>query len=82
MSDEYMPPCKDCADRAVGCHGTCGRYKEYKERYGRRVDELGEIRRRRRILTEYRNDTYRRKAPWRSRTFCRGSRSRNTETKN
>ena len=24
-------PCKDCPDRAVGCHGTCEKYAEYKE---------------------------------------------------
>lgn len=24
------PPCKDCKDRHVGCHGACERYKQYK----------------------------------------------------
>lgn len=24
------PPCKGCEDRAVGCHGSCERYKQYK----------------------------------------------------
>ena len=24
------PPCKGCEDRAVGCHGACERYKQYK----------------------------------------------------
>ena len=24
------PPCKGCADRSVGCHGACERYKQYK----------------------------------------------------
>lgn len=24
------PPCKDCKDRHVGCHGDCERYKQYK----------------------------------------------------
>ena len=23
-------PCKDCSDRAVGCHGRCERYQEWK----------------------------------------------------
>lgn len=23
------PPCKDCKDRAVGCHGQCERYAEF-----------------------------------------------------
>lgn len=22
-------PCKDCQDRAVGCHGQCARYAEF-----------------------------------------------------
>lgn len=22
-------PCKDCADRALGCHSVCEKYKEY-----------------------------------------------------
>lgn len=25
-----QPPCKDCHDRVLGCHGTCDRYKEYR----------------------------------------------------
>lgn len=24
------PPCKHCADRKVGCHGACERYKQFK----------------------------------------------------
>ena len=24
-------PCKDCTNRAVGCHGICAEYKSYKE---------------------------------------------------
>lgn len=24
-------PCKGCADRAVGCHASCGKYIEYAE---------------------------------------------------
>lgn len=23
------PPCKNCPDREVGCHSTCGRYAEF-----------------------------------------------------
>ena len=22
-------PCKDCVDRAVGCHSTCDKYKQF-----------------------------------------------------
>lgn len=28
-------PCKDCTDRAVGCHSTCARYKQYREDFQR-----------------------------------------------
>lgn len=24
--------CKDCRERAIGCHGACERYREYKAR--------------------------------------------------
>ncbi len=24
------PPCKNCTDRKVGCHGDCERYKQFK----------------------------------------------------
>ena len=24
-----VPPCKDCADRHVGCHGKCEKYAEF-----------------------------------------------------
>ena len=24
------PPCKDCFDRKLGCHGVCQRYKDWK----------------------------------------------------
>ena len=36
-----LPPCKDCADRYPACHGSCGRYKEWKQR----LDELNNARR-------------------------------------
>ena len=39
-------PCKDCADREVGCHGKCEKYKAYrhelehvKQIYGKRARE-------------------------------------------
>ena len=35
-----LPPCKDCPDRVPGCHGSCGRYKEWKQR----LDELNKAR--------------------------------------
>jgi hypothetical protein len=36
-----LPPCKDCPDRIPGCHGSCDRYKEWKQR----LDELNKARR-------------------------------------
>ena len=24
-------PCKDCADRQLGCHADCSKYREYKD---------------------------------------------------
>lgn len=24
-------PCKDCSDRQVGCHGSCEKYRAYKD---------------------------------------------------
>lgn len=31
VSATVMSPCKDCADRCIGCHSTCGDYAEYKQ---------------------------------------------------
>ena len=37
-----ISPCMDCEDRMVGCHGSCERYKEFREQnmadYMARVD--------------------------------------------
>jgi len=30
ISATVMSPCKDCTDRCMGCHSTCGDYAEYK----------------------------------------------------
>lgn len=35
------PPCKDCPDRIPGCHGSCDRYKKWKER----LEEVNKARR-------------------------------------
>lgn len=42
------PPCKGCEDRAVGCHSSCERYKQYKaelaaakaELYGKQQENI------------------------------------------
>ena len=31
VSATVMSPCKDCTDRCIGCHTTCGDYAEYKQ---------------------------------------------------
>ena len=36
MTNRLHSPCKDCTDRAVGCHGKCDKYKDYRVK----VDEL------------------------------------------
>ena len=36
---KLIPPCKDCSNRKIGCHGKCNLYKEYRER----LDNLNEI---------------------------------------
>ena len=33
------PPCKNCSDRRIGCHGSCERYREYKSERDRLLDE-------------------------------------------
>lgn len=35
--------CKDCLDRAAGCHGTCERYKEYKEHLEKLKSEKADV---------------------------------------
>lgn len=33
-------PCKDCEDRCIGCHTTCGDYAEYKQTLERNRAEI------------------------------------------
>ena len=35
-----MPPCKDCTDRKLLCHGSCKKYQEWKKE----IDEQNTIR--------------------------------------
>ena len=35
-------PCKDCADRVVGCHSTCDKYKDWKEQDRQRKELIYE----------------------------------------
>lgn len=32
ISATVMSPCKDCTDRCIGCHSTCGDYAIYKQK--------------------------------------------------
>lgn len=32
-------PCKDCKDRAVGCHGSCEQYKAFRAERDRMLEE-------------------------------------------
>ena len=34
----YAYPCKECADRTVGCHGNCQKYKDAKVRHKTKFD--------------------------------------------
>lgn len=43
MTRNSISPCKDCGDRAQGCHGKCERYNGWKaEQAERRALEAGE----------------------------------------
>ena len=37
-------PCKDCADRHPGCHGSCEKYKAWRDRYHAQQKHLEENR--------------------------------------
>ena len=39
-SQKTVPPCKDCGDRVVGCHGRCEKYKNWTEDNFRRYREF------------------------------------------
>jgi len=40
ISITIMSPCKNCADRCIGCHTTCGDYAIYKQELERRRTEI------------------------------------------
>ena len=37
-----LSPCKDCADRHEACHGSCEKYKEWRDRYQAQQKHLEE----------------------------------------
>jgi hypothetical protein len=40
ISTMVKSPCKNCTDRCIGCHTTCGDYAEYKQELERRRTEV------------------------------------------
>lgn len=32
LQKKNLPPCKDCTDRAIGCHPNCSKYLEWKRK--------------------------------------------------
>jgi hypothetical protein len=40
ISTTIMSPCKNCTDRCIGCHTTCGDYAEYVRELDRRRQEV------------------------------------------
>ena len=56
MSTVYrrtLPPCKDCADRHIGCHSECDGYKEWKEQEGKRKTDAVQTYRYERAVEDY-----------------------------
>lgn len=40
MPEKITAPCKNCTDRCIGCHTTCGDYAIYKQELERRRTEV------------------------------------------
>jgi hypothetical protein len=40
ISRTLVSPCKDCDDRCIGCHTTCGDYTEYTRELDRRRKDI------------------------------------------
>ena len=53
-------PCKDCAERQIGCHSTCKKYVDFRKR----LDEKNKLEREKRLeiieRRNYINDTAKR----------------------
>jgi hypothetical protein len=37
------PPCKDCSDRQLGCHGQCERYQAFRAKKEREAQKRAEM---------------------------------------
>lgn len=54
-----MAPCKDCPDRHTACHGSCDKYKQWKERHTAQQQHLKETGNRfSTLMTESRKKAY------------------------
>ena len=47
--------CKDCTDRVLGCHSTCIKYIEDKERYEKEKEKIREAKRKEKAIDDYEN---------------------------
>lgn len=48
-----VSPCMDCRDRAVGCHGRCERYKEWKGERDALLEVVNREKQKRDLATNY-----------------------------
>lgn len=53
-------PCKDCSNRAVGCHSVCVKYKEYKQTLETEKERHRAFSEPNRIFNEYVSDSIKR----------------------
>ena len=44
-----MSPCKDCPDRHPACHGSCEKYKEWRDKYQAQQKYIAENRKRNQV---------------------------------
>lgn len=54
------PPCYECQDRTVGCHGKCEKYISWNKEHEKIRDAAHHEKQLKTISTEYRRDRYRR----------------------
>jgi hypothetical protein len=54
------PPCYECPDRAVGCHGKCERYIGWSEEYKKDKEPERSEKRVRNLGRSYASERYRR----------------------
>lgn len=40
---KLKPPCYKCEERKLGCHGSCDKYKEYRDMKDKQNNEVNKI---------------------------------------